>query len=181
MFARPGTREPGNCQSGREGVVGRVTITERSTPERDGRAGDVLREVRAAAEAALEAKAGEGADTAVAARLTDAAKAALDHGYVLAAVAAAEVEGQDAARARLRAEVLRGVARSAKKQRDATAEHEACVARASALGLGAREIADRAEIAHGTVAAIVRRHAERVTTSVRQETSSADGAPTQSQ
>lgn len=42
-----------------------------------------------------------------------------------------------------------------------TAEHETLIAQADALGLGAREIAERASIAHGTVAAIVRRHAQR--------------------
>lgn len=138
-----------------------MASTQTNGAEADVGVGDALGEVRAAAEAALEVQASDGSDSSAAARLTAAAKAALDEAHGLAAVAAAEAEGQDAARARLRSEVLRGVARSAKKLRDATAEHEACVARASTLGLGAREIADRAEIAHGTVAAIVRRHAER--------------------
>lgn len=113
--------------------------------------------VREAAEVALEARAAGGDDGGAVARLTAAAKAALDAGLGLAAVAGAEAAGQEAARSRLRAEVLRDVARSAKKKREASAEHDAAVGRAASLGLGAREIAERAGVAHGTVAAIVRR------------------------
>lgn len=116
-----------------------------------------LDDVRAAAEAALEAQAAGGADSDSAARLTAAAKAALDAGHGLAAVAGAEAAGQQAARSRLRTDVLRDVARSAKKKREASAEHDAAVSRAASLGLGTREIAERAGVAHGTVAAIVRR------------------------
>ena len=113
--------------------------------------------VREAAEVALEARAAGGNDGGAVARLTAAAKAALDAGLGLAAVAGAEAAGQEAARSRLRAEVLRDVARSAKKKREAGAGHDAAVSRAASLGLGAREIAERAGVAHGTVAAIVRR------------------------
>ena len=116
-----------------------------------------LDEVRRAAEAALEAQAAGDTNSDAPARLTAAAKTALDAGHGLAAVAGAEATGQQAARSRLRAEVLRDVARSAKKKREATAEHDAAVHRAASLGLGAREIAERAGVAHGTVAAIVRR------------------------
>lgn len=121
---------------------------------------DSLRDVRQAAEAALEAQAKGASNADATAQLTAAAKTALDAGHGLSAVAAAEAAGQEAARSRLRAEVLRDVARSAKKKREATAEHDAAVTRAAALGLGAREIAERAGVAHGTVAAIVRRHAK---------------------
>lgn len=116
-----------------------------------------LDDVREAADAALEAQAAGATDSSAVARLTVAAKAALDAGYGLAAVAGAEAAGQEAARSRLRTEVLRDVARSAKKKREATAEHDAAVGRAASLGLRAREIAERAGVAHGTVAAIVRR------------------------
>lgn len=124
-------------------------------PAADGPLGDV----RQAAEAALEAQAAGATEGDVRVRLTAAAKAALDAGHGLAAVAAAEAAGQEAARSRLRAEVLRDVARSARKKREAIAEHHAAVTRAASLGLGAREIAERAGVAHGTVAAIVRRQA----------------------
>lgn len=126
----------------------------------DGRSAELLDTVRQSAAVALEQHAAGETDPTVVARVTDAAKAALDFGLGLAQVAAAEAAGQEAARDGLRGDVLRAVARSAKKKRDATAEHDADVARAAALGLGAREIAERAGVAHGTVAAIVRRHAQ---------------------
>jgi len=137
---------------------------------------DPLGAVRDAAGSALEAQAAGGSDGEAVARLTAAAKAALDAGHGLAAVAAAEAAGQEAARPGLRAEVLRDVARSAKKKREATAEHDAAVSRAAALGLGAREIAERAGVAHGTVAAIVRRHTN--PTRAVGETAAGDGAGT---
>lgn len=135
-----------------------------------------LGEVRRAAEAALEAQAAGATDVDGSVRLTAAAKAALDTGHGLAAVAAAEAAGQEAARSRLRAEVLRDVGRSARKKREATAEHDAAVTRAAALGLGAREIAERAGVAHGTVAAIVRRQAN--TAPAVDETAAGNGAVT---
>lgn len=117
--------------------------------------------VREAAEAALETRAADGDRSEAQQRLTTAAKAALDAGYGLRQVAEAEAAGQAAARDRLRKDVLRRVERSARRLREVTAEHETQIAQADALGLGAREIAERASIAHGTVAAIVRRHAQR--------------------
>lgn len=122
-----------------------------------GRSGDLLEAVSKAAARALEAQAAGETDAAVTAAVTEAAKAALDAGVALSDVAAAESAGQTMARDGLRAEVLRGISRSAKKLREATAEYESSVARGASLGLGAREIAERAGVAHGTVAAIVRR------------------------
>lgn len=119
--------------------------------------------VREAAEVALETRAADGDVSEAQQRLTTAAKAALDAGHRLSQVAEAEAAGQAAARDRLRKDVLRRVERSARRLRDVTAEHETLIAQADALGLGAREIAERATIAHGTVAAIVRRHAQRTT------------------
>ena len=120
-----------------------------------------LQAVRQAAEVALETRAADGDMSEAQQRLTTAAKAALDAGHGLSKVAEAEAAGQAAARDRLRKDVLRRVERSARRLREVTAEHETLVAQADALGLGAREIAERASIAHGTVAAIVRRHAQR--------------------
>lgn len=122
----------------------------------------LLDEVRAAAEAALEARAtgagsGEPADRALA-----AARSALDGGHAISAIAAAEVEGERAARARVGAQVLRAVERSAKKLRDASAEYERSIGQAVQLGLVARDIASRAGVSHGTVAAVARRHAQAV-------------------
>lgn len=139
-------------------MTGQATMT--GTPKGSGLAPE-LDAVREAADAALETRAADGDVSEAQQRFTTAAKAALDAGHALAAVAEAEAAGQAAARDRLRKDVLRRVERSARKLREVTAEHETQIAQADALGLGAREIAERASIAHGTVAAIVRRHAQR--------------------
>lgn len=118
--------------------------------------------VREAAEVALETRAAGGDMTQVQQALTNAAKAALDAGHALGVVAEAEAAGQATARGRLRKDVLRHIERSARKLRETTAEHETVIAQADELGLAAREIAERAGIAHGTVGAIVRRHRQRI-------------------
>lgn len=116
--------------------------------------------VRDGAEAVLTADAAGEADRAARARATEAAKAALDAGHPLAAVAAAEAAGQQAARDRVRPQLLRDVERAAKRVREATRDHEAAIARAARAGLADRQIAERAQIAHATVRSIVRRHVE---------------------
>jgi DNA-binding NarL/FixJ family response regulator len=118
----------------------------------------LLDEVRAAAEAALEARATGDGSEAQARRALTAARAALDGGHPIAAIAAAEAEGERVARERVGAQVLRSVERSAKKLRDATEEYERTVVQAVRLGLAARDIAARAGVSHGTVAALARRH-----------------------
>jgi DNA-binding NarL/FixJ family response regulator len=118
----------------------------------------LLDEVRAAAEAALEARAsGEETDEPARRALT-AARAALDGGHPISAIAAAEAEGEHAAREHVGTQVLRTVERSAKKLRDTTEEYERTVVQAVRLGLPARDIAARAGVSHGTVAAVARRH-----------------------
>lgn len=116
--------------------------------------------VRDAAEAVLAAHAAGEVDAETQAQATEAAKAALDGGHALTAVAAAEQAGQQAARDRLGAQVLREVERTAKRVREATLDHEASIARAARIGLPDRQVADRAGIAHATVRSIVRRHAQ---------------------
>lgn len=116
--------------------------------------------VRDAAAAVLAAHAEGEVDAEAQARATEAAKAALDAGHALAAVAAAEQAGQRAARDRVTAQVLREVERTAKRVRDATIDHEAAIARAARVGLPDRQVAARAGIAHATVRSIVRRHAQ---------------------
>lgn len=156
----PNRTQPGSVPGTKE--ESEVTEATRQTATTTG-AGlpPELQAVHEAAEAALETRAGEGDSTAAQQQLTTAAKAALDAGYALSVVAEAEATGQAVARDRLRKDVLRRVERSARKLREVTAEHETVVAQADELGLGAREIAERAGIAHGTVAAIVRRHRQR--------------------
>ena len=84
----------------------------------------LLDEVKQAAEAALEAQA-SGEDTAeVARRKLAAARAALDGGHLITAIAAADGEGERAARDRVGSQVLRSIERLARKMREATAEYE---------------------------------------------------------
>ena len=119
---------------------------------------ELLDEVSASAEAALEAHAsGDGSGDGLE-RKRDAARVALDAGHEVSAIAAAQTRGERAARERVGAQVLRGVERSARKVREATDEYERSVAKAVALGLPARDVAARAGVSHGTVAAIARRH-----------------------
>lgn len=118
----------------------------------------LLDEVRQSAEAALEARAtGEESAEATARKLA-AARAALDGGHSIAAIAAADADGELAARERVGGQVLRLVERSAKKMRDSTEEYERAIVQATRLGLPARDIAARAGVSHGTVGAIARRH-----------------------
>ena len=56
-----------------------------------------------------------------------AARAALDDGHPIAAIAAAEADGERAARERVGAQVLRSVERSAKKMRESTEEYERAI------------------------------------------------------
>lgn len=118
----------------------------------------LLDEVRQAAEAALEARAsGDGSEEPARCAL-NAARAALDGGHPISVIAAAEAEGERAARDRVGGQVLRSVERSAKKMREATEEYERAIVHATRLGLAARDIAARAAVSHGTVAAVARRH-----------------------
>ena len=118
----------------------------------------LLDEVRQAADAALEALA-TGADPADAdGRTRAAARAALDDGHAIAAIAAAEAEGERTARERVGAQVLRAVERTARKKNEATEEHDRAVAQAVRLGLAARDIAAKAGVSHSTVTAVARRH-----------------------
>ena len=118
----------------------------------------LLEEVREAASAALEAQAGGAETQAAADRVLAAARSALDGGHAIAAIAAAEADGERAARERVGGQLLRAVERTAKKLREATGEHEQAIVQAVRLGLPAREIAARAGVNHGTVAAVARRH-----------------------
>jgi DNA-directed RNA polymerase specialized sigma24 family protein len=61
------------------------------------------------------------------------------------------------ARRELSGDVLRQLARAAKRKREADREYEQAIARAGRLGLSHREIAAAAEVSHGTVRAILTR------------------------
>lgn len=94
---------------------------------------------------ALDEAVGQAASAAIAARLP------------LAAMADAERTGQARARQELGSDILRRVERAATRKRDAEREYEAAVIRAAALGLPHRDIATRAQVAHGTIRAIITR------------------------
>lgn len=129
---------------------------------------DALETVRAAAEAVVEAQVAEGDEEAARQRALAAARVALDAGHAISAIARAESAGEKAARERLGGQVLRSVERAARKLADATAEYERTIVQAVRVGLAARDIAARANVSHGTVAAVARRHEQASATSAPQ-------------
>jgi DNA-directed RNA polymerase specialized sigma24 family protein len=78
-------------------------------------------------------------------------------GAALSAIADAERTGEQRARGALGADVLRQVARAAKRKRDADSDYEQAIKRAGRVGLAHREIAAAGEVSHGTVRAILAR------------------------
>jgi DNA-binding NarL/FixJ family response regulator len=86
-----------------------------------------------------------------------AASAAIAAGLPLAAIAEAERTGQQRARDELRPDVLRQIARAARRKRETELEYEQAVIRAARLGLGHRELAGAAQVSHGTIRAIIAR------------------------
>jgi hypothetical protein len=109
-----------------------------------------LEAIAAAAHDRLRANAGEdaaGADEAQR-RLAEAATAAIAAGTALSAIAEADRTGEQRARGAVGADVLRQVARSARRKREADSEYEQAIKGADRLGLSHREIA-RAVDGHG--------------------------------
>jgi hypothetical protein len=115
--------------------------------------------VTAAAEQQLRALAGENPLDAgpLAQALADAATAAIAAGRPIAIVAQAEQRGQQHARTALSRELLARVERAARRRREAEHDLHQAIARATRLGLAQRDIATAAQIAHGTVRAILTR------------------------
>ena len=115
--------------------------------------------VAAAAEQQLRTLAGENALDAgpLALALADAATAAIASGHPIAAVAHAEQRGQQQARTALSRELLARVQRAARRRREAEHDLHQAIAHAAPLGLAQRDIATAAQIAHGTVRAILTR------------------------
>ncbi|MGO9976056.1 MAG: hypothetical protein ACLP01_25290 [Solirubrobacteraceae bacterium] len=102
----------------------------------------------------------DGTDNEISGRqqaVTQAANAAITAGLPLSAVAQAEQIGQARARSELGSDLLRRVERTARRSREAAAEYEQAIARAARLGLSHRDIAAVAQIAHGTIRAILAR------------------------
>ncbi len=90
-------------------------------------------------------------------RVAEAASRAIAAGLSLAASPEAEQIGQRRARGELGPEVLRRVERAARCKREAEHEYELAVVRAGRLGLAQRDVAAAAQVAHGTVRAIIAR------------------------
>ena len=130
-----------------------------STQVGDGVLSPELEAIAAAAHDRLRAEAGEDLAAAGEAqrRVAEAAGAAIAAGAALSAIAEAERAGELRARGDLGADVLRQVARAAKRKRDADDEYEQAIRRAGRLGLSHREIASAADVSHGTVRAILAR------------------------
>jgi hypothetical protein len=90
-------------------------------------------------------------------RVGEAASRAIAVGLSLAAIADAEQVGQGRSRAKLGPELLRRVDRAARRKREAEHEYEQAIVRAGRLGLAHRDVAATAQVAHGTVRAIIAR------------------------
>lgn len=121
--------------------------------------GEELSAVAAAAGQRLRADADEDTETArsAAQALMTAATAAMRAGYSLSEIAGAETRGKHAVRQRLRGDALKRVERTGRQARDMRAEHHRAITRAMRLGLSTREIAQAAEVSHGTIRAIANR------------------------
>ena len=130
-----------------------------STQAGDGVLSPELEAIAGAAHDRLRAEAGEDLAAAGEAQrhVAEAASAAIAAGAALSAIAEAERTGELRARSALGAEVLKQVARAAKRKRDADSEYEQTIKRAGRLGLSHREIAGAGEVSHGTVRAILTR------------------------
>lgn len=96
-------------------------------------------------------------DTDLGRRVGDAASRAIAAGLSLAEIADAERIGQGRAREELGPELLRRVERAARRKRDAEHEYEQAIVCAGRLGVTHRDVAAAAQVAHGTVRAIIAR------------------------
>jgi hypothetical protein len=103
-----------------------------------------------------------------------AASRAIASGLSLASIADAERLGHRRARGELGRELLRRVERAAGRRRDAEHEYEQAVVRACRAGLAHRDVAAAAQVAHGTVRAIIAR-ANKVSVEHVASTTSTDG------
>jgi hypothetical protein len=90
-------------------------------------------------------------------RVGEAASRAIAAGLLLSSIADAEQIGQRRAREVLGRDLLRRVERAGRRKREAEHEYEQAVVCAARLGLAHRDVAAAAQVAHGTVRAIVAR------------------------
>ena len=118
-----------------------------------------LEAIATAAHDRLHAQAGQDlpAEQDAQRRVAGAASAAITAGAALGAIADAERTGELRARQTLGSDMLKHVARTAKRRREADSEYEQAIGRAGRIGLSHRDIAAAAEVSHGTIRAIVAR------------------------
>lgn len=90
-------------------------------------------------------------------QVREAATRAISAGTSLSAIADAEQIGHARAREELGRDVLRSVERAAQRKRDAEQGFEQAALRAARLGLAHREVAAAAQVAHGTIRAMLAR------------------------
>jgi hypothetical protein len=90
-------------------------------------------------------------------RVGEVASRAIAAGASLASIADAERIGQERVRSEMGPELLRRVERAARRRSEAEREYEQAVIRAGRLGLAHRDVAAAAQVAHGTVRAIIAR------------------------
>jgi DNA-directed RNA polymerase specialized sigma24 family protein len=95
--------------------------------------------------------------------LAQAATTAIASGHPIAAVADAEQRGQHRARAALSRDLLNRVERAARRRREAERDLHEAIARAARLGLTHRDIGAAAQVAHGTIRAILARASDNTT------------------
>lgn len=114
-----------------------------------------LEAIAAAADERLRAETADDQPVAAEARrwVAEAAAAAILAGAALGAIADAERAGEARARQALTGDVLRHVARAAKRKAEAEREYKEALTRAARLGLSHREIARPAGVSHGTIRA----------------------------
>lgn len=147
----------------------------------DGALSPELQAIADAAHDRLHAQTGQdpSAIDQTARRVADAASAAIATGARLSAIADAERAGELRARQELSTDVLRHVARAAKRKREADTEYEQAITRAGRLGLSHREIAAAAQVSHGTVRAMLARATSGANNRRADEPQPVDGEPSE--
>lgn len=108
---------------------------------------------RLRAETDADAEAGQTAAETV----MRAATAAMAAGFSLTEITRAEARGKETVRGMLRPDALKLVERTGTRAREMQAEHYEAIARATRLGLPLRDIAQAAQVTHGTIRAITSR------------------------
>jgi hypothetical protein len=137
----------------------RVKEMDAVRPKTDVELSGELEQIATAAAERLQALVAGDADREVELqrRVGEAASRGIATGLSLAAIANAEQIGHGRAREELGPQLLRRVQRAARRKRETELEYEEAIAHARRLGLVHRDVAAAAQVAHGTVRAIIAR------------------------